>query len=361
MAHMMHLAPIASDIFSQIASPGYQKQFMTCLFDYMSEKHKLAGTGYGPGGGPGFYRNRKNFTQLVPEVYAKSQNAPRITSLTSNALHGMRKDFQVLCLKTFTILFPQYFFLEVDLSACHTRIASSLLAKEGNPLELSLAGDNFWKTEVGAYLPWFQDANPSVVFKNVKDILKVFLYTSLNGGNPGSPGSLDRVLKGKASHLIQEPFKNQMYEVTAKVAKDWPLTTAVQGLNKTCFCLSEVDPDRVYVYCLDQIPPYILSKSDSYCGISRVLQSFEIVLLSVLTGFLAQRSLLAISLEHDGCWVIGSREDANEPVGPLLPLMKEYEVLLSGDMQAWSQYLVTKPVTVTIKRMICDGQVQDEV
>lgn len=361
--HLIELGPISSKMFSDIMHPCHQKQLLSILHKAMSEKNKRAGTGLGPKGKSGYYLSQKNFSYLIPEAYKKSDKAPRITSVTPNSLHGMKKDFQVLNLRTFSALYPQYFILEVDLAACHSRIASSLLAKDDNPLEQSLNNDNFWETEVNKYLPWFQEVNPAADFKTIKSIFKVFLYTSLNGGNPSGELRVEHVLNQKAQHLCVEPYKEAMHKVTARVADDWPLTSAVRDINKTCYYQSQSNPEKVLVYCLDIVEPYVLDRNKSYCAISRLLQSYEVVLLSILTGFCVEQDLMVLTLDHDGLYVLGTRRPQDSPTRQatcedtfnLKEVLLEYEEMLTKKMVPWSTYLLRQPMPVTVKRIICNG------
>lgn len=354
--HLALVGPVCSDMLDHIISPHHQSLLLKTGYAEVARRHVLAGTGMGPKGKPGYYLTNRRFSKLIPEVYKRSDKAPRLTSMTSNALHGMKKDFQVLNLQVFSHLYPQYFTLEVDLSACHSRIACFLLAKENNPLEQALKKeDEFWYNEARVYLPWFQEVNPLADLETVKGIIKIYLYTSLNGGNPSSPDRVRDALNNKAPHLLLHN-PEEVFKVATRVAVAWPLTKAVKDVNKRSFTTSKTNANQVLVHTVAQTEPYVLTKDKSYCGISRVLQSFEVVMLSILTGFCVDNHLIVMSLDHDGLFAMG-RTDSDLSELDFKSVMNEYELLLSTLMAPWTTFLLKDPVPVTIKRLICNGKV----
>ena len=72
------------------------------------------------------------------------------------------------------------------MSAAHTRIAKILSRKPESLLEYSLKNPEFWNTQVNKQKVYFTEAGFLIPDKYIKNIFKVGLYTSLNGGNPTS-------------------------------------------------------------------------------------------------------------------------------------------------------------------------------
>ena len=75
-------------------------------------------------------------------------------------------------------------------------------------------------------------------------------------------------------------------------------------------------------------------------AISRLLQGFEIVLLSVLVRFILE--IGAVSLDHDGVLVafIGKRDS------------KQIALNLTKKMEPWSKYLLGQPIPIDAKSPI---------
>jgi hypothetical protein len=99
--------------------------------------------------------------------------------------HGMNK---VLLLRIASDLAKKenVAFVDIDMGAAHSRIACYLNRGIGKLLEASLKNPDFWATQVKKVKPVFQKAGISLHDGEIKKILKVGLYTSLNGGNPSS-------------------------------------------------------------------------------------------------------------------------------------------------------------------------------
>jgi hypothetical protein len=125
-----------------------------------------------------YFKNHRKFENLVPTFYKRTA-APRITT-TGTTFHGMKGDFSSSI--QYTLLQNhQGSFVDIDLSACHTRIASRMLGP-GSDVSRSIRDSTFWDTQANKYLKEYESHNISLDFKTVRKILKVCLYTSLNVG-----------------------------------------------------------------------------------------------------------------------------------------------------------------------------------
>ena len=128
----------------------------------------------------------------------------------------------------------------------------------------------------------------------------------------------------------------------------WPLISEVKNLNFKC---SFKDVDDVHkVYTIDRTSPYLLDSPHK--GISRVLQGFEVVLLSILLHDILTLKLLPISLDHDGILLMAPK--GTDP--------KTICSFLSGESSKfhhWSEYLLEEPLPIEPKRVVFDGIVEE--
>lgn len=71
-----------------------------------------------------YFKSVRQFGPLTPDSYVRT-DSPRITT-KGVTFHGMRKDFKTLILKKLTEE-QDISFVDLDMSACHSRVAASLL------------------------------------------------------------------------------------------------------------------------------------------------------------------------------------------------------------------------------------------
>lgn len=147
------------------------------------------------------------------------------------------------------------------------------------------------------------------------------------------PFSPDRVkdnllsIKPELKKVIDEAGpsfeQTDLYKDFLKVFGNDPLVSEVKQLNMIC-----VNQWGDKVFTVDRVEPYKIQSK--HLGISRVLQSFEVVLLSLLTRACIIRGHLPLSLDHDGllCLVKASHDP--------------YEVCesLTQDLSEWSGFLL---------------------
>jgi len=133
---------------------------------------------------------------------------------------------------------------------------------------------------------------------------------------------------------------------TKKILKGFDLIQEVEKLNEQC-AIQEGFKDYK-VYTIDRCEPYRFNSK--HMGISRVLQGFEVVLLSVLAHEILKNKCLPISLDHDGILFM-----ANPSVDP----QEISEILSKGLFAEWSNYLLGEALPIEAKRYISNGQVVD--
>lgn len=219
----------------------------------------------GKKGNLGYFRTKRTFNSLVPMEYKRTPLAPRLT-VKGNSFHGMNKALLIKIVQKLTEMNKQMFVLELDMSACHSRVASSLLPPN-NELNKLLTKSHFWETQVNEFLPLYKNEGIEMNFKMLKRILKVFLYTSLNGGNPASQERLIDNLTGNAMEILPKNHltKSKVFTITKAIAEDFKLVLEVKDLNKQCYTTGL---ERGYTFTVDRFDPYV--NNQLYKGISRV-------------------------------------------------------------------------------------------
>jgi hypothetical protein len=291
-----------------------------------------------------FFDNRPFLGGLTPKEYYRT-NAPRLTTKGST-LHGMRKDVKSDILKQITNMFDCQI-IDFDFAGAHAVIATRLLGPSERLLRECVSSSSFWddQTEIFMRRNGFSDLKISQ--KECRAMLKIMLYTSLNGGNPLSPARVfDNLGNFKFDLVIQVhqglDFRQSAdYANFCKVFAENPLIEEVKSLNEKC--VGEWG-DRVYT--VDNTSPYKIESKHK--GISRVLQSFEVVMLSVLVRGCLSSGLLPLSLDHNGvlCLDINKTQVTN--------LEKD----LTDQMCDWSTYLLKRPIQVVAKNIWRDGQLE---
>ena len=120
---LMLVGSIVFEDFAKIISLEEQRELAISNFE------SLKGTKFdkpGKKGNPGYFRTKRTFNSLVPMEYHRTPLAPRLTS-KGNSFHGMNKSLLIEIVKGLTSSHTQALVIELDMSACHSRVASSLM------------------------------------------------------------------------------------------------------------------------------------------------------------------------------------------------------------------------------------------
>jgi hypothetical protein len=344
------IGPIVYKDFSKLISFDEQRKIAKETFE------SLKGTKFdkpGKKGNLGYFRTKRTFNSLVPMEYNRTPLAPRLTS-KGNSFHGMNKVLLIKIVQKLTEMNQQMLVLELDMSACHSRVASSLLPPNSE-LNKALTKSNFWELQVTNFLPLYVNEGVEMNFKMLKRILKVFLYTSLNGGNPASEERLTDNLTSNAMDLLPKSHitQSKIFRITKRIAEDFKLVVEVKDLNKQCYTMGL---NKGYTFTVDRFDPYV--NDQVYKGISRVLQGFEVCLLSVLTLNVMKRGFIPLSLDHDGLMaLILLEETEKDDKESISKKIEELELQLSESMNQWSNYLIKAPLPIETKRHWLKGEV----
>ena len=187
-------APNFAFYFDKIYPIDQQSTVAQDCFKFLGEQKRaldLELKSIKPKGKP-YYETVRKYGRLIPTYYKRTE-APRL-SVPGTTFHGMKKDLLLEILKSFSLI-SAFVFIDVDMSAAHSRIARYLLSNPNSVMGLSLNDANFWETQVNSLKFIYEEKKLSVPPKIIKKILKVGLYTSLNGGNPVSDARLPQPVR----------------------------------------------------------------------------------------------------------------------------------------------------------------------
>lgn len=346
---LIEVGPLVTTAFAnRYLNKEEQARLLQTLFGH---KAKSPESKPGKKGGKGYYQVDRQFSTMIPEGYRRSR-APRLTT-GGNTFHGMNKAFLVHVLETLTLFKRNILIAEVDLSACHTRIAAGLLPP-GNQLEQSLTSDTFWADQINKVRDKLEPLDSRFTPKVIKKMMKVFLYASLNGGTPAGDKNLEKNITDNANWILSLPEEKQaeIMKALQQIGSTWSPITEVKNLSSQSFGYLAGD-NIVKVHTLERTEPYVLSKDDSYKSISRVLQSQELLLLSNLIAVVGLLRGLPLSLDHDGALILF---EVKEPVSDVTKVREELELLLSHGMKEFSNYLLKAPFPVEVKRIVYHGK-----
>ena len=290
-----------------------------------------------------FYEKFWKWVSLVPMGYRRTL-APRITA-SGGTLHAMKKDMSNEVLKLVSQEVTGYTFIDIDLSACHAHIAAALQGKSHSLLSTAVTqAAHFWNEMAKQYKRKLQDRNIHIEESAIRSILKVSFYTSLNGGNPFNANRLGANLKLNAPDMltpfdsIEQFASSECFKTLNTVLGNLEIISEVKQLNQVCTLDKRT-------YTVDRRDPHPVDSVHK--GISRVLQGVEVVLLSILVGFIKQRGGLPLNLAHDGTLVMV--RDDQDPV----ELCKQ----LTRNIKGWSRFVLRGfEIGVEPKLFVSDGK-----
>jgi hypothetical protein len=191
----------------------------------------------------------------------------------------MKKGLLVGTLKQYSLQ-SDVVFVEFDLSAAHSRIARYLLHNDESEFERSLKDPQFWNAQIQKLNPFFVKEGSVVPEKIRKKMLKVALYTSLNGGNPLSEERLRANLSLNAKEIIEKEralnkdlsFQNlPLYKGSVKAFQSFQILDEIKGLSKGC---TTVENDKIFTYTVDRIQAYEVDSPHKIQGYFKVSKLF---------------------------------------------------------------------------------------
>lgn len=267
---------------------------------------------------------------MVPRRYFRTMT-PRLSS-KGITLHSMNEDLVKQVLIEASTHFPVTF-LDIDMSACHARIAASLQNRDGKTRIKSTIDQpiKFWDKQTELLQPFLQNEGLLLKDADLSNILKMAFSYSLNGYDPEKEFLLLPTIKKHAPYLLDKyPTLNHFQAsrhlgILKEMLLNFELIREVRDLNT--FCESNAGKG---LWTIDRRTPYKIPSTEM--GISRVLQGFEVVLLSALTRFVLIRGGLPLNLAHDTLLVAFKNTPGFNA--------RELCFTLSDELSEWSSYLL---------------------
>ena len=221
---------------------------------------------------------------MVPNIYKRTKS-PRLAT-QGNTFFGMKKELLIQSLRFLSAAYDMVF-IDFDLSAAHTRIARYLLHNRESELDKSLSDPQFWGSRIKSLKPYFQEADILLDDKSIKKLLKVGLYTSLNGGNPLNEKRLIVNIALNATEYLQQNqikdeetiMNSKIFLALKKAFENFSLISEVKNLNRDCatFVRKENDSSIFHTHTVDRPQPYILNSQHLgmvFRAFYKVLKSF---------------------------------------------------------------------------------------
>jgi hypothetical protein len=144
----------------------------------------------------------------------------------------MKKELLVPIVSDISTLF-EVTFIELDCGAAHMNIARYLLKRRDSELAKCLADPGFWEARIASVRPIFERSQVFLENKIIKKILKVALYTSLNGGNPVSAPRLTSNLTTNCEEALNAQGE---YSLTGLQEKKAPFSWQRRQLWQRFLC-----------------------------------------------------------------------------------------------------------------------------
>jgi hypothetical protein len=339
-----------------ITSSVYQ-EFKRAILTGQSENIYIDGLVKSNSFRPDYFKSKRKFKNLVSTGFQRSL-APRLTT-KGTTFHGMNKLLLDGVSLEITRKYP-YQFVEIDMSAAHARVAAWLQGPD-SILHAFLTDPYFWDNQVSKLIFEVEKAGPKIKSKYLRKMLKVGFYTALNGGNPSSIDRLSENFELNINSLWVECDKDKIqlsrtpeYHIMRKTLNEFELNRALADLNKSCvlstnrsFNISPSSPGLVFT--IDRLIPYSVDKT--HMGISRVLQGFEVVMLTDLVYHCIKLGGLPLSLDHDGIFLcLPNHIEATS-----------FVIEIDKQVQPWMNYLLEMNVPITFKRIIKEGKIFEEL
>lgn len=186
-------------------------------------------------------------------------------------------------------------FIDIDIQSAHSHFAAKL-AGEDSIINSLVTNKTIWKDKINDVRDQFLKHN--IEDKIIKNIIKIGVYGTLNGGNPVGETILNENIIEEFFGNKEDNIKLELKKIIQNLFNTWDLIEELKSLNE------KVTTDlslTALTYSIDRIEPYMVDKIDKkHKAISRYLQGYEVVLLSILSYYVLYIGGLVVNLEHDG-------------------------------------------------------------
>ena len=183
-------------------------------------------------------------------------------------------------------------FIDIDIQSAHSHFAAKL-AGEDSIINSLVTNKTIWKDKINDVRDQFLKHN--IEDKIIKNIIKIGVYGTLNGGNPVGETILNENIIEEFFGNKEDNIKLELKKIIQNLFNTWDLIEELKSLNEkvtTDLSLTSL------IYSIDRIEPYMVDKKHK--AISRYLQGYEVLLLSILSYYVLYIGGLVVNLEHDG-------------------------------------------------------------
>lgn len=328
---------------SKICTPKIQKEiFYSWLgklkLEFSEEKGKKNERNW--------WDSKREFTSLIPIEYRWTK-APRL-SVKGTTINGIKKPLKRSCLLAIACADPNFVIIDLDMRSAHSFIAAKLAGEDSLIRDL-INNKNIWADKIQEIRRDF----PSYVSdKELKNSLKIGVYGTLNGGNPTGAEILDdNIIEGVFGGLDHKR-KDEVKHKIQKVLKEWKLIDSIKELNEL---VSVKSNEGNIMYGIDRIKEYELKERHKM--ISRYLQGYEVVLLSIISYYILFHGGLVVSLEHDGVVCLFRKKKTQH----MLPqeVVSEVTQLIEQSLKPWSELLLGQNIPLEAKLCITEKGIKE--
>lgn len=300
----------------------------------------------GKKGKQNWWETEKNFKSLIPLEYRWTK-APRL-SVKGVTINGVKKPLKRACLYTLACADNNFIIVDLDMRSAHSFIAAKL-AGESSLINELIHNKSIWQDKIEEIKNEFPNY---ITNKNLKDTLKIGVYGTLNGGNPLGDQILDdNIIEGVFGHLDDQQ-KATTKNIIKIVFKDWKLIESIKRLNELV-CTKNDDLNTMHG--IDRIKEYKLKERHKL--ISRYLQGYEVVLLSIISYYILFCGGIVLSLEHDGVVCLFQRKESKSMSD--LDVVNEIIQLVSDHLNPWSNMLLGQEIPLEPKLIITNKGIKE--
>lgn len=136
---------------------------------------------------------------------------------------------------------------------------------------------------------------------------------------------------------VSDLTETDLYKAAEKIIRSFKFIEEVKTMNATSFVAQEAFQTKCFLtYRIDTEEPYKVNAPHK--GISRVLQSFEVVLLTILVYEALHCRAIPVSLEHDRILIMMPKNFIADLKFDLKEIAQLFQS--SGRFREWSRYLL---------------------
>lgn len=282
-----------------------------------------------------WWEQNLNFDSLFPMEYYWSK-APRL-SARGSTLNSRKKILKRLSCISICQVDPNLIFIDIDIQSAHNHFAAKIAGDE-SVIQSLVTDKNIWKNKIKDVRSDFVPFN--IDDKIIKRFLKIGVYGTLNGGNPVGNAILD-------TNIMDEFFSERNPEVQLQIRNQikttfetWNLIEELKSLNSKV--TQKLDLTNL-IYSIDRIEPYMVDQPHK--AISRYLQGYEVILLSVLSYFVLYTGGLVINLEHDGLLCLFTKKPNIKNTQVVDDVLSKLSIYFNN----WSKCLLNKEIKIEPK------------